>query len=435
MKNLILNILRRTAKILAKATLRRYDPAVIGITGNVGKTSTKEAVAAVVGSARSVRAPAKNFNNELGLPLTILGNFLKTGGLAFWLKVFSGAIWRLLKTDSKYPEVLVLEYGVDHPGDMRYLTEIARPHIGVFSAFAEIPVHVEFFSSPEAMLREKSKLLEVLPATGFAILNADDKQVFALKSLTRARPVSFGFSDKADFRISNFLNNLEAAGDGGVSFKISNQNRMVPVKIPGSFGRGQAYAAAAAAAVGSLVGLNLVQIAENLAAHYKPAPGRARILKGIKDSTLIDDTYNSSPAALKEALETLKDLPAKRRIAVLGDMLELGTSTMEAHEAAGRQAAKACEILIAIGLRAKMMTEAAIKAGLPKRSVFYFNNLREAGAFLQDKIGRGDVVLFKASQGVRLEKIVKEVMAEPQLAPNLLPRQNSEWLAKQGLYD
>lgn len=435
MKNLALDILRRLAKILAKATLRRYEPAVIGVTGNVGKTSTKEAVAAVTRAARTVRAPAKNFNNELGLPLTVLGDFPKTGGAIFWLKVFMGALWRLLKLDSKYPEVLVLEYGVDHPGDMKYLTDIARPHIGVFSAFAEIPVHVEFFSAPEAMLREKAKLLEVLPATGFAILNADDKQVIGLKSLTRARPLSFGFSDKADFRISNFINNLEAAGEGGVSFKISNQNRLVPVKIPGSFGRGQAYAAAAAAAVGSLVGLNLIQISEALTTGYKPAPGRSRILKGLKDSTLIDDTYNSSPAALKEALETLKDLPAKRRLAVLGDMLELGTHTMEAHEAAGRQAAKACEILIAVGLRTKMLTEAAIKAGLPKRSVFYFNNLREAGAFLQEKIGRGDVVLFKGSQGVRLEKLVKEVMAEPQLASSLLARQNSEWLAKPGLYD
>jgi UDP-N-acetylmuramyl pentapeptide synthase len=220
-----------------------------------------------------------------------------------------------------------------------------------------------------------------------------------------------------------------------VSFKISNQNRLIPVKILGSFGRGQAYAAAAAAAVGSLLGLNFVQIAEALATNYKPAVGRSRILKGIKDSTLIDDTYNSSPAALKEALETLKSLPAKRRIAVLGDMLELGTHTMEAHETAGRQAAKACDILVAVGLRAKMSVEASIKAGLPKRSVFYFSNLREAGTFLQEKIGRGDVILFKASQGVRLEKIVKEVMAEPQLAPNLLPRQNFEWLAKPGLYD
>ena len=177
MKTLILNILRRTAKTLAKLTLRRYEPAVIGITGNVGKTSTKEAVGVVVKAARTVRAPAKSFNNELGLPLTVLGDFEKTGGVIFWFKVFLGAIWRLLKIDSNYPEVLVLEYGVDRPGDMKYLTDIARPHIGVFSAFAEIPVHVEFFSGPEGLLREKSKLLEVLPATGFAVLNADDKQV------------------------------------------------------------------------------------------------------------------------------------------------------------------------------------------------------------------------------------------------------------------
>lgn len=429
-KRALLPILR----FLARATLARYQPAIIGVTGSVGKTSAKEAISAVIKRERSVRAPSKSFNNELGLPLTILGDWDKTGGAWFWLKVIVISAFRLVFKNPEYPEVLVLEYGVDHPGDMGYLLKIAKPHIGIITAVGATPVHVEFFSGPEAVLREKAKLAYQLPTTGFAILNIDDEAVAGIRGDLRAQVITYGFSENAQIRLAGFSNRIEDNGTGGVAFKLAYGGSVVPIQIPGSLGRGQGYAAAAAAAVGLLFGMNLVTIGEALARHYHPAPGRMRILSGVKGSILIDDTYNASPMAVHEALDTLKHLAAKRRIAVLGDMLEIGTYTLREHESVGKQAAKCLDLLIAVGLRGKFIAESAVKAGMRKQDVIHAMNIAEAGKILQERIGKGDVVLVKGSQGVRLEKIVAEVMAHPELAEETLVRQNSEWLARPGLY-
>jgi UDP-N-acetylmuramoyl-tripeptide--D-alanyl-D-alanine ligase len=180
--------------------------------------------------------------------------------------------------------------------------------------------------------------------------------------------------------------------------------------------------------------MNLVTIAEALS-RFEPAPGRFHIIRGMKQSTLIDDTYNASPVAVREALETLRSIRGKRKIAVLGDMLEIGKYTLSAHEAVGRLAGGVVDFLVTVGLRGKFIAESAVRAGLSKRSVASFTNVAEAAHFLQEKLQKGDIVLLKASQGVRMEKVVKEIMAEPARAPELLVRQNAEWLAKPGLYD
>jgi len=177
-----------------------------------------------------------------------------------------------------------------------------------------------------------------------------------------------------------------------------------------------------------------VEIAEALN-RYESLPGRFKIIAGVKSSTVIDDTYNASPLAMQEALDTLRSLKAKRKIAVLGDMLEIGKYTLQAHESIGRLAAKSVDILITIGLRAKFIAEAAIRAGLPKRSIFNFMSVVEAGVFLRNKIQKGDLILIKGSQAVRMEKIVKEIMAEPGRASELLVRQSKVWLHKPGMYD
>ncbi|MEK7513180.1 MAG: UDP-N-acetylmuramoyl-tripeptide--D-alanyl-D-alanine ligase [Patescibacteria group bacterium] len=428
-----LTILQLFLKLLAKFTILRYKPGVVGVTGSVGKTSAKEAIRTVLSYDRRVRAPSKSFNNELGLPLTIIGDYTKTGGAFFWLAAMIRGIFRLIFQSRRYPEILVLEYGVDRPGDMKYLLGIARPHVGILTAVGEVPVHVEFFSGPEAVLREKSRLITQLPVTGFAILNADEPAILELRTQTRAHVITFGFSDRADLRISNLTNRFEG-GRAGLSFKLSYGGSFVPVRLEDVVGRPQAIAAAIGAATGLIFGMNLVKIAEALS-HYQAPAGRFRVLKGIKHTTLIDDTYNASPLSMCEALETLKSMRGKRKIAVLGDMLEIGKYTLQSHEAAGRLAASAVHVLITVGLRGKFIAEAAVKAGLSKRSVFTFTNVREAGLFLQEKLQEGDLALLKASQAVRLEKVVKEVMADPARAAELLVRQNQEWLAKPGLYD
>jgi len=433
MKHFFIFILRAFLKLLARATIARYKPAIIGITGSVGKTSTKEAIKSVVQHERTVRATPKNFNNELGLPLTVLGSWSSTGGIFFWLKIFTVSIINLIVRNKSYPEVLVLEYGVDRPGDMSYLLSIARPHIGVFTAMGVIPVHIEFFANPEAIFREKLKIISSLSATGFAILNIDDEQVNRACNETRAHILTFGFSEESSIRVINFSNRLDD-DFCGASFKLVHGGSVTPLHIPRALGKSQGYAIAAAATIGLVFGMNLVSISEALAS-YKPPNGRMRVISGIKDSILIDDTYNASPTAVKEAVNSLKDLTVKHKIAVLGDMLEIGKYTLEAHEKIGKQVAKVVNILITVGIRGKFIAEAAIRAGMNKNSVHIFMNIHEATKFLQKKITKGDVILVKGSQSVRMERIIKEIMKEPQNAEQMLVRQSAYWLAHKGLYE
>ncbi|PIR07245.1 hypothetical protein COY65_01275 [Candidatus Jorgensenbacteria bacterium CG_4_10_14_0_8_um_filter_39_13] len=433
MRKILLNILKYILKQLTRLVLWRYQPEIIGITGSVGKTSTKEAVQSVLRLDFQTRSPSKNFNNELGLPLTILGDWKESGGFFFWFKVILVGIKRLIFKSKSYPKILILEYGVDKPGDMKYLLNLAKPKIGIVTAIGEIPVHVEFFMNVESLAREKSKLIYQLPAMGFALLNIDDPLVWEMKEQSRAPVVSFGFSEMADIKISNFENHFEK-GIAWVSFKLSYGGSSVPIHLNDTLGRSQAYAAAAAAGVGLILGMNLVKISEALHLYQSP-PGRLKVLPGLKGSFIIDDTYNAAPLATMTALQTLKELSAERKIAVLGDMLEIGKYTLEAHESVGRLAAKIVDLLLVVGFKAKLIAEAASEAGLPAKSIFAFTKISEAADFLRQKIKKGDLILIKGSQAVRLEKVVKEIMREPEKAEALLVRQNKRWFQIPGMYD
>ena len=259
--------------------------------------------------------------------------------------------------------------------------------------------------------------------------------VITAQKETRAQVVTYGFSEKSDVRITNFANQLEEGVLYGVSFKFAYHGKIVPVRIKGVLGKAQGYAVAAAAAVGSLFGMNFISIVEALNEKFIPLSGRSRVIPGIKNSVIIDDTYNASPLAMQEALETLHTTSGKRKIAVLGDMLEIGTYTLEAHKDIGKLVAKYADVLITVGLRGKFIAEAALRAGMEKKFVSSFMSVCEAGKFLQAKIVKGDIIIVKGSQSVRMEKIVEEVMLEPEKAGKLLVRQNKVWLAKPGLYE
>ena len=407
MKNFLLKILKWLLKTLAQLTIWRYKPGIIGITGSVGKTSAKEAIFAVLSQERRVRRSSGNFNNELGLPLTILGDWQEIKGLFFWPKVILLSLLRVIFKVS-YPEILVLEYGADKPGDIRYLLKIAKPQIGVITAVGEIPVHVEFYSGPEAVAREKSKIIEILPANGFAVLNSDDITVMEMKNRTRAHLMTFGFNEEAQVKISNFENQMEGEVPEGTSFKLEYGGSFVPVKIKRNFGRAPAYAVAAAAAVGLIFGLNLVKISEGLV-RYQAPPHRLTLVKGVKNTWIIDDCYNASPLSMEAALEVLRDLKAKRKIAVLGDMLEIGRYTPEAHEVVGKSTAKIVDLLFTVGPRARFIAEAAEKAGLDKNKIFSFDTVLGVGKVLEHHLHLGDLVLIKASRAINLDKVVEEI--------------------------
>jgi UDP-N-acetylmuramoyl-tripeptide--D-alanyl-D-alanine ligase len=303
-----------------------------------------------------------------------------------------------------------LEYAADRPGDIKYLLTIARPNMGVITAIGDIPSHVEYYSGPEDVAREKGRLIEYLSVGGFAVLNCDDVIVRNLQSRTRARVVTFGFGKEAEVRITRFENRIHEGTPIGISFKLEYNGSFVPVRIEHAFGRAHAYAAAAAAAIGIAFGMNLVAISDALA-NYAPADSRMQVFRGIKSTYVIDDAYNASPLSLRVALDTLGDLPGKRKIAVLGDMLEIGKYTSEAHERAGRAVAEVADFLFAVGPRAAMIADAAHENGMKKNTIFSFAGADVAKIAVRDFVRKGDVILIKGSHAMHMESIVDELCA------------------------
>ena len=423
-------ILHIVLAVLARLTLRRYTPMVVCITGNVGKTSTKEAVFAVVSGSLSARKSEKNYNNEIGVPLTILG--IRSGGtnIFLWVMQCARACAKLVWT--KYPKILILEMAVDKPGDMEYLLSIVTPTIAVFTSIGEIPVHIESFASAQAMAREKMKLAHAVPKNGFVIVNDD---VAAWKEIkTKGTVVRYGVSPEADVKIytSEYRFSIDENGVSvpiGITFKMEYKGSLVPFRLDGVFGMASGtYAAAAACGVGMVLEMNLVEVAGALQ-KYTPPNGRLKIIEGIKGSFVLDDTYNASPSSMDVALEALSALPAGRKIAVLGDMLELGKFTEEAHRQAGKKAARACSILVTVGERMRFAGDEARAHGfIENKNLFLFDTAEDAGKFVAGSMQENDLVMVKGSQGMRMERAVKEIMAHPDHAEKLLVRQDKKWL-------
>jgi len=411
--------------------INKYHPKIIGITGSVGKTGAKEAIVAVIKSKFRVRSSDKNYNNEIGVPLTIIGAESGKSSIWGWLKVFWRAKMLILFHDRNYPEVLVLEMGADKPGDISYLTSIAPCDIGVLTNIGE--AHMEFFGSQDNILKEKQIILTRLAKAGLAIVNIDDPLIFKIKDKIKAKNLTVSINKKANIVASEVANTYPVKiGDNyGVRFKISYNGSIVPFILPQVLGDYQVYSALLATAVGIGFGLNLVEIAKALR-EWNPPNGRMRVLSGIKNSWLIDDSYNASPKATSVAVKTLSEFPTGHfRIAVLGDMLELGNITEIEHKKIGKLVAEVgIDKLVAVGERARFIIEGALKQGMPSDYCFHFDNSDEAKKFVQELIQEGDVILIKGSQGARMEKIVKEVMGEPERSSELLVRQGKEWLRK-----
>lgn len=404
----------------ARLMIRRYLPEVIAVTGSVGKTSTKQAIAAVLRGHGRIRASEKNYNTEVGVPLTILGIRPASTPLG-WFRVALTVLWEVITRGPRYPEILILEMAADRPGDIQYLTSIARPTLGVLTAIS--PAHTAFFPTIEALAEEKATLLRVLPKDGIAVVSRDNDLAWNARGATKARVISFGFHEDADLRASELDVISQAGAPVGISFKIHYQGSAVPVRVAGVVGRGVVASLLAGAAVGISKGLNLHEIAESLGA-FQPLRGRMRIIPGIKDTTIVDDTYNASPASMQEALQALRVAEVRegaRKLAVLGDMLELGNFSEEAHESIGKLAAGAgIDLLVTVGELVRDLDRAAIEAGFPEDRLAHFKNAEEAGRFVQEKIRTGDLILVKASRGIHLETVVHELMAEPLKADELL---------------
>ncbi len=427
MKNIFKHIIVSILVFEAKLLLKLHKPIIIAITGSVGKTSVKDAIFSILKKHYPTRKSEKSFNSEIGVPLTVLGLPNAWNNPFLWLKnIVDGFFIAVFSKD--YPKYLILETGIDRPGDMSKLTSWMKPDMVVLTRLPDVPVHVEYFPDPQAVIDEKMKLVEALKPEGVVIYNHDDEII--QKALIGVRHKAIGFSRylPSQFTASSDQTFYNDDVPAGLSFVIDDLVQKHTVKISGVIGGQHVYTYAGAIAVASQCGVSVSESVADLAAHMSP-PGRMRIIKGIKGSVIIDDTYNSSPTAAEQAVITLKEIRhAKRKIAVLGDMLELGRFSAREHERLGELVAESADILFTIGVRARKIAETALEHGMNEKSIFQYEDTAKAGRELQNLIQSGDAILIKASQGIRAERIVEEVMQEPEKASDLLVRQDSAWL-------
>ena len=356
---------------------RRFDPLVVGITGSIAKTSTKEAVATVLRTGFATLKSEGNQNNEIGLPLTVLRLGPEHGAA-------------------------VLEMGMYSGGEIADLAAIAAPSIGVVTAVQ--PVHLSRIGSIEAVGRAKGELLEALPRTGTAVLNQDDPIVRRMDARTSARALRYGFAEDADIRAED----LTSDGLRGMRFRLRTPLGTRPLRIP-TLGALSVHNAAAAAAVGVAAGLSFDAIEAGLAAGWS-APHRAQVVP-LRGATIIDDSYNASPASVRAALDLLAGIPG-RHVAVLGAMLELGPGHEAGHRSVGEAAAAVVDRLIVVGQDARGIIEGAVDAGLDRGRIHHVVGPEMAMDALRPRLRDGDIVLVKASRGLELDRVVDLLRAE-----------------------
>jgi len=419
--------LEKVLRFMAETTLKRHQPRIVGITGSVGKSSAKEAVFLVLKNNFKVRKNEENYNNEIGIPLTIIG--AKTGerNIFKWVAVFLKWIWGLVFSFD-YPEILILEMAIDRKGDMRYFMDFIPVEAGVLTNVSSS--HLEFFKSIKEIAREKNILVESVASDGVAILNIDNPFIKEGVGKIKANVVTYGFSEGADIKLTDIRFNYDEKGNSkGLSFKLNYKNKIVPLRLPKIIAKHQLYAALAAVAVGDYFKVNIIDALLALEEFQAPH-GRMNLIKGINGSLIIDDTYNSSPASTLAALGTMEQIDAQRKIVILGDMLELGSESEKSHlEIIKTILEGKFNKLILIG---KRMREAAdtLLGDNKMESILFFNSPSEAGVAMRDFFKEGDLILVKGSQSTRMEKVIEETIADPSEISKLLCRQSETWKNK-----
>lgn len=426
MKDLIKPIIIYILTWEAKLVLAKHKPFIIGVTGNLGKTSTKDAIYAVMKQHFYTRRSEKSMNSEFGVPLTILGEKSGWNNPLKWIIVIVRGFFVIWQ--KSYPTHLVLEIGADRPGDIKFISSWIKPNITVVTQFGQVPVHIEFFSDRDAVIHEKGYLVEALKESGLFIFNADDNDAKKLIERTKARKLSFGIHEKANVK----ANNIKMYGNPmqGTEADVLIDEVIHHMVLPEVVGKSPVYCALPALAVAHELNISLEVACASLRDADKPK-GRMRLLSGMNGSIIIDDTYNASPKATEHGLKTLNEIETTgRKIAVLGDMLELGTHTRDEHYKIGLEASKACHKLYTVGIRARAIAEGALDGKMLDENIMQCDTSIDAGKELVQVLGPNDVIYMKGSQGVRMERAVKMILAETHDHKNVLVRQEKEWLSR-----
>ncbi|OGB75138.1 hypothetical protein A2810_00695 [candidate division Kazan bacterium RIFCSPHIGHO2_01_FULL_49_10] len=408
---------------LAARVLRKYQPKIIAITGSTGKTSAKDATALVLTQNLTKRgiqvgSTPGNLNTEFGVAATIVDPTFAGTTVNDKTKLTIRDISRLTKAAIKklvnranYPKILVLELAADRPGDIAYFMRRLKPEIGVLTNIGD--VHLEFFGSKSELADEKGKLIAGVNPNGLAILNRDDELTNLIAQKTTARKIFIGLHEGADAVAANI-----ALSSSGLHFDVNYRSKTAQINMP-VYGEQFVYSALVAVIIGDYLGVDLIDSAAALS-QYSPAAGRFERVE-LKGLTLIDDTYNANPTSMVAALTSLGRLAGPRRkVAILGDMRELGTAHEKGHREVGTVAASVLDLLITVGDGGRLIGEAATAAGLSADRVIGIGELDEIFAHLRDN----DVVLVKGSRAVHLDRIA--TLIKEKYTPAQPARENSE---------
>lgn len=426
MKDLVKPLIVRLLVWEANLVLARHKPFIIGVTGNLGKTSTKDAIYAVMKETFHVRRSEKSLNSEFGVPLTILGEKSGWSSPLAWIMILARGLF--VSFAKQYPTHLILEIGADRPGDIKSITSWIKPDIAVVTQFGQVPVHIEFFKDRDAVIEEKSNLVSALKDTGLFIYNADDHDAAALLEKTSARKVGVGIHEATDIKADH----VRMYGDplAGTETDVTIDGQAYHLVLPEVVGKSPVYSALPALAVARELNISLEVACAALRDSDKPK-GRMRLLPGMNGSVIIDDTYNASPKATEHGLQSLSEIDTRgRKIAVLGDMLELGEFTRDEHYKIGQISAKCVHKLYTVGIRSRVTAEGALDAGMADQNIMQCDTSIDAGKELVQVLEPGDIVYMKGSQSIRMERAVKMILAETHDPKRHLVRQEKQWLLR-----
>lgn len=397
MKKIYNTIIKSIYKKLAIKTLQNAKVKIIGVTGSVGKSSAKEAIFTVLNEDNKYKGKVLksvgNLNNEIGLPLTILGYKSSPKFYIVPFLIILSYFRSIIKNINPLKNILVivLEYAADNIGDISYLTSIARPNVGVITYIGE--AHMEFFGSRDNIIKEKSAIFGNLKESEYAIINADIKESSKILKELVSNKMSYGLDPRADLCVRDV-----SMSENNTKFQLLYLKEKYKIEL-NTVGMSQVYAALSGIAVGIIFDLKIEDIINSLK-KIKALEGRDDIKKGIKNSVVIDSSYNANPSSVKNMLEILKLFKTKgKKIAVLGDMRELGNISKTSHEEIGKIAKKNANIVVAVGEESKVM-----------KSDYWFADSTKASDFVYGILEENDVVLVKGSHAISMDKIVKKIV-------------------------
>ncbi len=403
--------------------MRKNTAKVIAITGSVGKSSTKEAISTVLNSHYRVRANYGSLNNELGLPLAIFGQRNGTN-LVTWLWVVLKITLKTFLFDSKV-DIYVLECGIDTPGDMDAILKLITPDITVITTVEE--AHMEYFKTFTALVTEKWKLAHGTREGGMVIANYDNAPTLEEKNkLIKKHLIAFGLNQKADY-----FGHTITYNEAGTDFIISHKKQEQKLHL-NLLGKVQVYTVLPAIIIAREFNIPWADIRGALLT-IKALPGRLSLIPGISGAMLLEGSYNASPASMKAAVEVFKNLPAKRRIAIVGDMRELGPVAEQAHSEILTLLAKECEVICMLGPNYEKAFQNLPSHVRHQAALHHFKSREEIIHFILPKVAPGDLILVKGSQNtILLERVSAKLLADPLSAAALLPRQYGKWLRQDG---